>query len=263
MFVANERRRIFCGDWTPDRRCGYTTAMTEPCPYVSRGGLKLAAALDAFDLDVTNFVCVDLGCNVGGFTDCLLQRGASRIFAIDTGYGQLAWKLRNDPRVSVHERTNALHCDVAAILRGDSPQRPQRSRREDEIKKTEARKSKTVSPSDSSAHSAASAVNISLDLAVIDLAWTRQRHAIPAALRWRPRHIITLIKPHYEAGDKTDHRGVLAEADAETVLRRVLDEMPSLGVRVMNHIRSPILGGAGKGRKGNIEYLAWVKPVNF
>ena len=76
-------------------------------PYVSRGGQKLAAALDAFGLPVDGAVCVDVGASTGGFTDCLLQRGAARVYAIDVGYGQLAWKLRQDPRVINMERTNA------------------------------------------------------------------------------------------------------------------------------------------------------------
>ena len=77
--------------------------------YVSRGGEKLAAALEHFSLDPTGWVCADLGCNVGGFSDCLLQRGAAKVYAVDTGYGQLAWRLRQDDRVVVMERTNALH----------------------------------------------------------------------------------------------------------------------------------------------------------
>lgn len=80
-------------------------------PFVSRAGLKLATALDAFELSVAGLVCADFGCNVGGFTDCLLQRGAQKVFAIDTGYGVLAWKLRKDPRVVVMERTNILRAD--------------------------------------------------------------------------------------------------------------------------------------------------------
>jgi 23S rRNA (cytidine1920-2'-O)/16S rRNA (cytidine1409-2'-O)-methyltransferase len=74
--------------------------------YISRGGLKLAAALDAFAIDVAGLVAVDVGASTGGFTDCLLQRGVARVYAIDVGYGQLAWKLRTDPRVVVLERTN-------------------------------------------------------------------------------------------------------------------------------------------------------------
>ncbi len=82
-----------------------------PLPYVSRGGVKLAAALDAFSLDVSGLIAADIGASTGGFTDCLLQRGAARVFAVDVGYGQLAWKLRNDPRVVVLERTNVRHLE--------------------------------------------------------------------------------------------------------------------------------------------------------
>ena len=76
------------------------------CPYVSRGGLKLEKALKNFGVDPTGYVCSDSRASTGGFTDCLLQQGASKVFAIDVGYGQLAWKIRNDPRVVVMERTN-------------------------------------------------------------------------------------------------------------------------------------------------------------
>ena len=192
--------------------------MADPtCPFVSRGGLKLAAALEAFALDPAGMTCADFGCNVGGFTDCLLQHGAAKVYAIDTGYGQLAWRLRHDPRVVVLERTNALHAEPHAEC----------------------------------------------DLVTIDLGWTPQRHAVPAALRWlghddRAR-IVTLIKPHYEvrdAGRLRRGRGVLSDADARRVLQDVLAAMPGLGVRVLQHLRSPIRGGAGKGRTGNVEYLA-------
>ena len=77
--------------------------------YVSRGGLKLEAALQAFGIDVNGKVCLDIGTSTGGFTDCLLQRGALRVHAVDTGAGQIAWKLRNDPRVVLHENTNARY----------------------------------------------------------------------------------------------------------------------------------------------------------
>lgn len=76
------------------------------CPYVSRGGLKLEKALRDFGVDPTGYVCSDSGASTGGFTDCLLQQGASKVFAIDVGYGQLDWKIRSDPRVVVMERTN-------------------------------------------------------------------------------------------------------------------------------------------------------------
>lgn len=83
--------------------------MDSDCPYVSRGGLKLAHALREFSFSASGLRCADFGCSTGGFTDCLLQHGAKSVVAIDTGYGQLAWKLRNDPRVIVRERSNALH----------------------------------------------------------------------------------------------------------------------------------------------------------
>lgn len=79
------------------------------CPYVGKGGLKLEFALEHFRIEAAGLVTADLGCNVGGFTDCLLQHGAAKVYAVDTSYGLLAWKLRTDPRVVVFERTNALH----------------------------------------------------------------------------------------------------------------------------------------------------------
>lgn len=81
--------------------------LKETMPYVSRGGLKLAAALDHFQVEVAGFICLDVGASTGGFTDCLLQRGAAKVVALDVGHGQLAWKLRQDPRVEVREHVNA------------------------------------------------------------------------------------------------------------------------------------------------------------
>ncbi len=95
---------------------------------MGRGGLKLRHALDTFAIDVSGLTCADLGANVGGFTDCLLQAGATKVYAVDTGYGTLAWMLRKDPRVVVMERTNALHAapsepaDLIAIHLGWTPQ---------------------------------------------------------------------------------------------------------------------------------------------
>ncbi len=88
----------------------------EPLPYVSRGGLKLAAALDRFPIPIEHAVCADVGASTGGFTDCLLQRGAAKVYAIDVGYGQLDWKIRSDPRVVVMDRTNARYVDALPEL---------------------------------------------------------------------------------------------------------------------------------------------------
>lgn len=81
----------------------------EDHPYVSRGGVKLRGALDAFGIGVEGLAALDVGASTGGFTDCLLQAGARRVYAVDVGYGQIAWKLRNDPRVVLFERTNIRH----------------------------------------------------------------------------------------------------------------------------------------------------------
>jgi 23S rRNA (cytidine1920-2'-O)/16S rRNA (cytidine1409-2'-O)-methyltransferase len=192
-------------------------------PYVSRGGLKLAHALREFGVDVGGLACADLGASTGGFTDCLLQHGAAKVYAVDTAYGELAWKLRQNSRVVVVERSNALHVAPPELV----------------------------------------------DLVVADLGWTKQALLVPAALRWlkarmgeldsKGPRIISLIKPHYEAGAKGESGGVLSEVEAEAVLQRVLGEMPRLGVVVMGVTRSPVLGGS-KG-KGNVEWLALLVPV--
>ena len=87
----------------------------EPLPYVSRGGLKLAQGLDTFGIEVGGFTALDVGASTGGFTDCLLQRGARRVYAVDVGYGQLAWKLREDPRVVSLEKTNIRHLEPGTL----------------------------------------------------------------------------------------------------------------------------------------------------
>lgn len=99
-------------------------------PYVSRGGLKLRHALTEFGVDPAGMVCADLGTSTGGFTDCLLQAGAAKVYSVDTAYGEFAWKLRNDPRVALMERTNALHAptpaggvDLVVVDLGWTPQR--------------------------------------------------------------------------------------------------------------------------------------------
>lgn len=98
---------------------GAGITVKEPLRYVSRGALKLEAALGAFGIDVSGLTAVDIGSSTGGFTDCLLQAGASKVYAVDVGYGQLDWKLRNDPRVVVKERVNARYLKPGDI--GESP----------------------------------------------------------------------------------------------------------------------------------------------
>ncbi len=193
-------------------------AADAPQKFVSRAGAKLEHALEEFKLDVTGLRCADFGCNVGGFTDCLLQRGAKHVTAIDTGYGALAWKLRQDPRVETRERTNALHAEAPAG---------------------------------------------GVDLVVLDLAWTPQRLAIPAALKWLAPggRIITLIKPHYELREEEKawlDRGFLPHERVPGVVTRVEAEMPALGAKVMGTTQSPLVGGKTSkkaGVPGNIEWL--------
>lgn len=206
------------------------------CPYVSRGGLKLRHALDVFGIDPNGWTCADLGCSTGGFVDCMLQAGAARVYAVDTAYGQLAWTLRNDPRVVVMERSNALHTNPPPPLPGSDP----------------------------------------LRLVSVDLSWTRQSLAIPAALRWLGQEndshakgvVISLIKPHYEISKpelaRLGTRGVLPEDVAQRVTDEVCAQLPSLGVRVLGLTKSPIAGGGGgkKGKgTGNAEWLVAVEPV--
>ena len=113
--------RVFSGERRIDKP-GQQLAEDQPLelrgqdhPWVSRGGLKLVHALDHFVLDPAGLVCLDIGASTGGFTDVLLSRGAARVHAVDVGHGQLAWKLRTDPRVVVHERTNARHLAAETI----------------------------------------------------------------------------------------------------------------------------------------------------
>src|SRR4051812_36940198 len=160
-----------------------------PQQFVSRAGLKLDHALSHFAIDVTGHTCADLGSNTGGFVDCLLQRGAAKVYAIDTGYGALDWKLRKDPRVIVMERTNAMHVEL-----------PEKATR--------------VS---------------------IDVAWTKQKHILPAARRMIADDgvVITLIKPHYEADPSLLRKGILPLEAVNAVVENVKSQIDALGFRVL------------------------------
>jgi 23S rRNA (cytidine1920-2'-O)/16S rRNA (cytidine1409-2'-O)-methyltransferase len=193
-------------------------------PYVSRGGIKLRHALQEFGVSVAGWRCADFGASVGGFTDCLLQAGAAHVTAVDTAYGQLAWTLRNDPRVTVVERTNAIHAVI-----------PEENERVDlvVIDMGWTRQRLCVPAA---------------------LKWLRR----PGSEK-----IITLVKPHYEVevevGARLTRGGVLDEAEAQRVVERVLGEMAGLGARVMGSVKSPIMGSKGKAR-GNAEWLALLAP---
>lgn len=204
-------------DHTPDQ-----TTPDPVDPYVSRGGLKLAHALREFNLDPAGLVCADFGCNVGGFTDCLLRHGARLVFALDTGYGALAWKLRNDPRVRVMERTNALHAQPPT----DPAERP---------------------------------TLLVIDMAWTPQ--RRCLPAALAWLAESPNaRIVSLIKPHYETDPDEKHllsRGVLDPLHAEPIARRAFERAADWGLRPVALTRSPILGGGSSSpARGNTEFLA-------
>jgi 23S rRNA (cytidine1920-2'-O)/16S rRNA (cytidine1409-2'-O)-methyltransferase len=195
----------------------------EKCPFVSRGGLKLAHALDTFSINPTGFTCADLGCSTGGFTDCLLQRGAARVFSVDTGYGVLAYKLRVDPRVKVMERTNALHAsppEPVDLVVMDVSWTPMR-------------------------HALPAAMR-----------WLKPGGSGGADAS--TGGVIALIKPHYERSSKDKSaRGILSDAEAESVTTEVLAEIvATLPLRLVGKTPSPIKGGGGKHKEGNTEWLA-------
>lgn len=198
----------------PDAEIRVRTAL----PFVSRGGVKLAAALDAFQLDVSGLSALDVGASTGGFTDCLLQRNARRVYAVDVGYGQLAWKLRSDPRVVVLERTNIRHLDaLPAVAGGHAPE---------------------------------------IELAVIDASFISLALVLPPTLRLvkADAQIVALVKPQFEAGRESVGKGgvVRDQKVHQRVLYETLQVAHNLGLTLCGLIASPLLGPAG-----NVEFLAW------
>ena len=190
--------------------------------YVSRGGPKLEHALQTFSLDVSNKVAIDLGASTGGFTDCLLQHGAAKVYAVDVGHAQLAWKLRHDRRVVVREKINARQLTRAHFPRDFTP----------------------------------------VDLAVIDCSFISLRKVMPPALPLLKPHgqIVALIKPQFEAGKAEADKGAGVITDS-AVHQRVIDELKRFvsaqrGLCWKNLTESPILGPAG-----NKEFLVLIEKT--
>ena len=188
--------------------------------FVSRGGHKLEHALEFFHLEVQGLTALDLGASTGGFTDCLLQRGAARVFAVDVGQGQLAWKLRQDPRVVVMEKTNARTLTPAQFAQPFYP----------------------------------------ADLAVIDCSFISLRKILPPAIALvRPLgNVVALIKPQFEAGKEEADRGAGVITDP-AVHARVLQELEEFvgkmaKVKWRGVTESPLLGPAG-----NKEFLVLIE----
>lgn len=192
--------------------------------YVSRGGHKLEHGLTHFQLSVSGMVALDLGASTGGFTDCLLQQGASRVYAVDVGHGQLAWKLRQDPRVVVLERTNARHLTPQHLGTEFRP----------------------------------------VDLIVADCSFISLRLILPpAAPLLRPGGwMVALVKPQFEAGKQEVDRGEGVITDP-AIHARVLSELEAFvrdgnsGLVWRGVTTSPLLGPAG-----NKEFLALLERLS-
>ena len=185
-------------------------ALTQPDhPYVGRGGLKLAHALDTFGVAVADRVALDIGASTGGFTDVMLQRGARRVVALDVGHGQLDWKLRNDPRVLVRERVNARTLTPADLPRDVVP----------------------------------------IDLVTIDVSFISVRHILPVvpALLAPGADVIVLVKPQFEAGRAEVGRGgIVRDASVHSrVVAEVTAAADALGLCRAGLIESPIEGMEG------------------
>ncbi|CAH1217847.1 MULTISPECIES: TlyA family RNA methyltransferase [Paenibacillus] len=176
-------------------------------PYVGRGGLKLEKAIRHFGLDMNGRVMLDIGSSTGGFTDCALQHGASHVYAIDVGYNQLDWSLRNDERVTVMERTNFRYV-TPEDLTGPVPD-----------------------------FASIDVSFISLQIILPPL----------MALLKRPAHIVALIKPQFEAGrEKVGKSGVVRDSKVhQEVLESMLRFANELGLRLQGLTFSPITGGEG------------------
>jgi 23S rRNA (cytidine1920-2'-O)/16S rRNA (cytidine1409-2'-O)-methyltransferase len=179
----------------------------EPMPFVSRGGLKLQHALDHFSIDVRGLYGLDVGASTGGFTDCLLQRGAAAVCAVDVGYGQLAWKLKNDPRVTSLERVNARALDPEVL-----PFRP-------EI--------------------------IVCDVSFISLTLVLPSLVAVASPNRRP--LVALVKPQFEVGKgEVGKGGVVREPEKrQAAVEKCLAAARALGCSVEGVVESPITGPAG------------------
>jgi 23S rRNA (cytidine1920-2'-O)/16S rRNA (cytidine1409-2'-O)-methyltransferase len=184
--------------------------VTETAPFVSRGGEKLAGALDAFAIDPAGRTCLDVGASTGGFTDCLLRRGASRVYALDVGRGQLAETLRRDARVVVLERTHARRLDPRA---------------EDHLSLSER-----------------------VSLAVIDVSFislTRILAGVAHAVE-PGGEIVALVKPQFELSPREVPKGVVRDPAArQAAVDRVRRHAEELGLGVLGGAESPLVGPAG------------------
>ncbi len=197
---------------------GAVVVLKQKSPYVSRGGEKLAKAIAEFGVKVEGRICLDGGISTGGFTDCLLQNGAKQVYGIDVGYGQVAWKIRQDPRVILRERTNLRHLTPEELYE-ENAQRP--------------------------------------DLGVIDVSFISLTKVLPAFwhLMAGVRESVLLVKPQFEVGrEKIGKKGVVRDPkDHGSAIWQVYGAAQQLGWHAKGLTWSPIRGPAG-----NTEYLLWL-----
>ncbi|MEH2256447.1 TlyA family RNA methyltransferase [Nostoc sp.] len=190
----------------------------ERSPFVSRGGEKLSKALSVFAIAVAERICLDGGISTGGFTDCLLQAGAKQVYGIDVGYGQVDWRLRNDSRVILRERTNLRQLRPDELY-GENDPIP--------------------------------------DLAVVDVSFISLTKILPALwqLTQANREAVLLVKPQFEVGrSRVGKKGVVRDPnDQADAIFQVLQAAHELGWKYKGLTWSPITGPAG-----NIEYLLWL-----
>lgn len=202
---------------TPTRLDAEVEVIGIPGKYVSRGGYKLEGALNTFsELPLEGKIGLDIGASTGGFTDCLLQRGVAKVYAVDVGYGQLAWKLREDPRVVNIERTNFRYCEKGFF----------------------------ADP---------------IEIVVADLSFISLEKILePLKAHLAPKaDCVMLIKPQFEVGkDQIASGGVVRDKQIrEAAIQRVIETAKSFGFEFVQGIDSTVPGA----KKGNIEYLAWLR----
>ncbi len=198
-------------------------------PYVSRGGLKLEAALDFFNIAVIEKIILDVGSGTGGFTDCLLNRGAQKVYCVDVGYGQLAWSLRNNPRVVLLERLNARYLNK--IIREQEQQFKGR-KFEDLLKGN-------------------------IDMVTIDVSFISLIKIIPAVLVFLKEEggILALVKPQFEVGKGEVGKGGIVRDEHKRIqaVENIQRELKDLSLSTMGVFQSLL-----SGRNGNIEYFLYM-----
>ncbi len=232
-------------------------AIGKTLPYVSRGGFKLAHALDRFGVDPAGRTCLDAGASTGGFTDVLLQRGAARVYAADVGKGLLAWTLRQDPRVVVMEGVNVRHLRLAT---GMPAVAAQETLTEDSRPHANEQSATTPTATNTTTGDTAPTLPESVGLVVADLAFISLRVVLPAlaSVLSADGDLMTLVKPQFEAGQADVGKGGVVRRPEvhRRVLREVLDAVRGHALTPAGLTASPI-----RGQAGNVEFLLWARRI--